>query len=350
MALEAGIECSIMPSFPLLDVAIGLSFIYLLLSLICSSLNEGLESLLRNRANDLEAGIRMLLSDPNKHSWFLSFWPWTSSIRTGITREFYLHPLIRNLFRDENRLPNYIPARNFSLALMDLMFPDPTPAGSPAPAAMANLPEGLKKSVTLLMNAAQGDAEQARANIEGWFNSTMDRASGWYKHRTQFILFGIGLGVTIGVNADSIQVLSTLAHSKTLAAVVAAAGQATGQPLTQNVDVATQVSNAMGSLQSLDIGIGWERELSPQGKQPKQTVQPERVPPAFFSDTCDSANASCQHPWGWLGYLIGFHWIGWLITAAAISLGAPFWFDTLSRFMVVRSTVKPKDASGDQSS
>jgi hypothetical protein len=152
------------------------------------------------------------------------------------------------------------------------------------------------------------------------------------------------------VNADSIQVLSTLAHSKTLAAVVAAAGQAAGQPLTQNVDVMTQVSNAMGSLQSLDIGIGWERELSAQGKQPKQTVQPERVPPAFFSDTCASANVSCQRPWGWLGYLIGFHWLGWLITAAAISLGAPFWFDTLSRFMVVRSTVKPKDASGDQSS
>jgi hypothetical protein len=339
-----------MPSFPLLDVAIGLSFIYLLLSLICSSLNEGLESLLRNRANDLEAGIRMLLSDPNKHSWFLSFWPWTSSIRTGITREFYLHPLIRNLFRDENRLPNYIPARNFSLALMDLMFPDPTPAGSPAPALTVNLPEGLKKSVTLLMNAAQGDAEQARANIEGWFNSTMDRASGWYKHRTQFILFGIGLGVTIGVNADSIQVLRTLAHSKTLAAVVAAAGQTAGQPLTQNVDVMTQVSNAMGNLQALDIGIGWERELSAQGKQASQTVQPERVPPAFFSDTCVSPNVSCRQPLAWLGYLVGFHWIGWLITAAAISLGAPFWFDTLSRFMVVRSTVKPKDASGDQSS
>jgi len=333
-----------MPSFPLLDVAIGLSFIYLLLSLICSSLNEGLESLLRNRANDLEAGIRMLLSDPNQHSWFRSFWPWTSSIRTGITREFYLHPLIRNLFRDENRLPNYIPARNFSLALMDLMFPDPTPAGSPATAATVNLPEGLRKSVTLLMNAAQGDAEQARANIEGWFNSTMDRASGWYKHRTQFILFGIGLGVTIGVNADSIQVLSTLAHSKTLAAVVAAAGQATGQPLPQDVDVKTQVSNAMASLQSLDIGIGWQPDTKP-------AVQPERVLPRFFIKPSDcGTQKACQEPGVWMGYLIGFHWIGWLITAAAISLGAPFWFDTLSRFMVVRSTVKPKNASGDQSS
>ena len=37
--------------------------------------------------------------------------------------------------------------------------------------------------------------------------------------------------------------------------------------------------------------------------------------------------------------------IGWLITTLALSLGAPFWFDTLNKFMVVRSTVKPKEKS-----
>jgi hypothetical protein len=36
---------------------------------------------------------------------------------------------------------------------------------------------------------------------------------------------------------------------------------------------------------------------------------------------------------------------GWVMTALAISFGAPFWFDTLNRFMVVRSTVKPQEKS-----
>jgi hypothetical protein len=31
------------------------------------------------------------------------------------------------------------------------------------------------------------------------------------------------------------------------------------------------------------------------------------------------------------------HWIGWLITVLAISLGSPFWFDLLNRFMSIRS-------------
>lgn len=41
---------------------------------------------------------------------------------------------------------------------------------------------------------------------------------------------------------------------------------------------------------------------------------------------------------------------GWLITALAIMLGAPFWFDVMNRFMVVRSTVKPKEKSPDEAS
>ena len=48
--------------------------------------------------------------------------------------------------------------------------------------------------------------------------------------------------------------------------------------------------------------------------------------------------------------LLYSHWFGWLITAFAISLGAPFWFDTLNRIMVIRSTVKPHEKSKEQES
>jgi len=48
--------------------------------------------------------------------------------------------------------------------------------------------------------------------------------------------------------------------------------------------------------------------------------------------------------------LLYAHWLGWLITALAVSLGAPFWFDTLNRVMVIRSTVKPHEKSREQES
>ena len=47
-----------------LDVAVGLTFIYLLLSLICTAVNETIEAKLKMRGVDLERGIRDRLSLP----------------------------------------------------------------------------------------------------------------------------------------------------------------------------------------------------------------------------------------------------------------------------------------------
>ena len=49
----------------MMDVAIGMIFAYLLLSLICSAISELLERWLKNRAGDLEKGLRELLNDPD---------------------------------------------------------------------------------------------------------------------------------------------------------------------------------------------------------------------------------------------------------------------------------------------
>lgn len=318
-----------MPSFPLLDIAIGLIFVYLLLSLVCSSLNEGLESLLRNRANDLEAGIRTLLGD-QKGNWWASFLPWVNSIKNAsITQEFYRHPLIRNLVRTEKRLPTYIPARSFALAVMDLAVQDGAllwgSTHNPATAALMAIPFAgdvngipipahLKAAIGALAGAAAGDARQARINIENWFNGSMERVSGWYKARTQMILFAIGVVVTVTVNADSLAIYRNLAHSKNLAAVVGAAQSAAGQA-PSSANPAQQIQDAMNQLSALDIGIGWASEGGTGGD-----------------------------PVGRILHLLYLHGIGWLITAAAISLGAPFWFDMLNRFMTVRATVKPKES------
>src|SRR4029079_5265748 len=42
--------------------------------------------------------------------------------------------------------------------------------------------------------------------------------------------------------------------------------------------------------------------------------------------------------------------LGWLATALAVMLGAPFWFDVLNKFMVIRSTVKPREKSQEEGS
>jgi hypothetical protein len=41
---------------------------------------------------------------------------------------------------------------------------------------------------------------------------------------------------------------------------------------------------------------------------------------------------------GLLCRTVAFHWLGWLLTAIAISVGAPFWFDLLDKFITIRSS------------
>ena len=105
-----------------LDVAIGLVFIFLLVSLLASAMREALETFLKTRASHLEAGLREVLRDPGG---------------TGLVKQFYNHPLIYCLYSGEyapnpglksgglmitrgHNLPSYIPSSSFALALMDM--------------------------------------------------------------------------------------------------------------------------------------------------------------------------------------------------------------------------------------
>ena len=54
----------------ILDVAIGMVFIYLLLSLLCTATNELIELLLKKRATDLERGIRELLQPESESGYY----------------------------------------------------------------------------------------------------------------------------------------------------------------------------------------------------------------------------------------------------------------------------------------
>ena len=87
----------------ILDVVIGLAYVYLILSLIVSAANEMFTSVLRWRARTLKAGITELLD-------------------AELAGRFYAHPLIAKLGAPR-RDPSYLPARTFSLALLDVAVP-----------------------------------------------------------------------------------------------------------------------------------------------------------------------------------------------------------------------------------
>jgi|HubBroStandDraft_6_1064221.scaffolds.fasta_scaffold65181_3 hypothetical protein len=328
-----------------LDVAIGMIFAYLLLSLLCTAILEVIAAAFKFRAKNLEAGIRSLFSD--------GFGPGGQAF----VKQIYDHGLVAGLYRDTSvdlqlatgggyqkpskpgtrQLPSYIPSRTFALSLIDILNTARAEGNAAVPAikaAITGLPDSKAKQGLLSFFAdANGDIEQLRSHFENWYNDAMDRASGWYKKRSQYILLGIGLVVAVSLNADTINIARTLYLDPGVrqATVAEATGYLKNTPESKAPASCTEVSSSddtqlsqlRNKLCALQKNI---REIS-------------------------AAESSTLLPMGWKegftpNQLLRWESIaGWILTAIALSLGAPFWFDLLNKFMVIRSTIKPQEKS-----
>ena len=64
----------------------------------------------------------------------------------------------------------------------------------------------VQRIILSAIDMAAGDIGQVQANLEAWFDSGMDRVSGWYKRYTQISLLWIGLILVIVADADCIRI------------------------------------------------------------------------------------------------------------------------------------------------
>jgi hypothetical protein len=367
-----------------LEVGVGIALLFLFVSLICTSFQEGLEAILKSRASDLERGIRLLLHDPQG---------------SGATKTFFAHPLIYSLFKgqyqpgslvpdgkgglvmpraDRANLPSYIPAANFSAALIDLVAtgrlsaPGASVASAagqgakPRPATLAEWRRAadaitgndpVARAVRSAFELAGGDLQAARTNLESWYNGTMDRVSGWYKRRAQFSLFLVGLLIAMGLNIDAITIVRELSVNADLrkAALTVAentvADRAGTRPAEGGQEAADRLARARAdyemarqAIEEIGYPVGWRP--APQLK----SCGTRAVKTDASGDATDGAtrDRSCNRT-----KVIGLLLLaipGWLSTALAVMLGAPFWFDVLNKFMVIRSTVKPYEKSTPEGS
>jgi hypothetical protein len=282
--------------FQMLDTAIGMVFIYLALSLLCSGINEWVARFFTSRGRHLMDWIKQFLNDPAKFAAFQN------------------HALIKNLMQS-GKLPSYIPSRTFVLALLDTIAPVDRSTGvrtlDSIRAQVTQLPDpAMKQTLLALIDDAGEDVEQVRQNIEGWFNDAMERLSGWYKRRTQWVILGLAFAVTIAMNVDTFRVVSSLYRDATIrAAVVAAAQRSAAQPDAADPQFPlTRVNQVQNELQQLNLPVGWSAAALP----------------------------GADDRFGWPLKLVG-----WFITGFAVAQGAPFWFDMLNRLVNIRSTGEP---------
>lgn len=274
---------------PIVDVTIGLILVFMILSLVCSGIQEWVSSLLKLRANNLESGIKALISD-------------------DIAKAVYQHGLIKGLAQP-GKMPSYIPSQTFTLALFDTLQKGGNTATDIRKMIESVQFEPLKQALRALADEAEGEAAKLKVLVAKWFDSSMDRVSGWYARKAQLFLAIIAVVVTLVINADSIRIAAAVWSNQTLRE----------QLLTTANSIASDGSTSAPSPSNPAIGkvlgivpIGW-------------------ACPDDATKICLKENIR----WSTLP--------GWLITIVAVSFGAPFWFDLLSKVGRLKATgTKPK--------
>jgi hypothetical protein len=461
-----------------LDVAIGLIFVYLLLGLMCTTVNEWFAQLFKTRAATLKEGIRRLLHAPPDGTYLIrpvdvnvaalvkrftkpddkltqAVGPFEPALQSSIDQfqaaltaspnaqppadlaaaladklsaalsqpglhqkiddskvtpetkaaiakqpkgndllrfnrallseaypdeimslsdAFYSHPLIKALGRPGEH-PSYVPSKTFALTVIDILSKGQAATGTAEQrlaqikVSIDNLPNSdVKKSLQALLTNGSDSVDKVEAKLEGWFNDSMDRVSGWYKNRVQVWTVVIASVVTILVNADTIQIAQKLMVNPALREKIVEEAKAsnspnagpTGQTLTaqQKADLSslTGWTSEFRTFHRLDAcadqslrGPGLTEADCRAGSYDHGKADPKLVA-AWNSDAFPGMRLLSVVAFPWLWAVVPDHIVGWILTAIAASLGAPFWFDTLNKFMNVRAAgTSPNEKGADKS-
>lgn len=259
-----------------------------------------------------------------------------------LTVQFFNHPQIKMLMEDLQKLPSYIPAANFALALSDIVAKKSTAVHNDLfqnfKSGIAAFAETNGDLAVLLKNWSDNaeSLKELQANIEQWYDDYMDRVSGWYKRKSRVVTRWIAIGVTLVFNFNIIAVTKTINSDTILKAKLVATAETLAENEKQVKD------HYLGSIDSTLAKIPQKSQASIDSVLRNYNIDRMNSMKTLLKDTHVT-----ELPIGWnkmnffeLAHLSFTEWLlmlfGWFIGAVTISMGAPFWFDLLLRIVNIR--------------
>ncbi len=301
----------------LLDVAVTIVVTFVLTSLLCTTINELLATLLNTRAKVLRRTVAALLDDQKVRQSFFD---------NGLIKSLGIGssggkggPPDAGADDSKNLRSSYIDGRTFADALLGSLEPaSPIPGMDVVERSIGTLKDGqIKAALSMAVASAKGEISSVRDEIARWFDTAMDRLSGHYTRYMKWLSLGVGLAVAIVLNIDCVDIAMISWQDPQV--------RATGVSIAQNLD---------------------------PSQFPACPDNPDKV--SCLIESIAGANSQLGRlPIGWSNYAIAWtdaSWwlsklIGWLITALAASVGAAFWFDILQNVMSLRGAGKKVEES-----
>ncbi len=359
----------------ILEIVIGLMFIYLILSLLSSTINELIAGLIRLRGRDLRKSLIYMLydgedlkkdlkihfkrgqlieepsnGDPPKDDQVKDDGP--EKLIFKVYGSFIKHPLFSKLQRNsEKKFPSYLSSTTFSKVLYDAITLENTHKGKrEISKAISQMDGPLGKVLKSYWEEVGEKPKKFKKKLDEWYEEMQTRVTGWYKRRVQWILLAIGFVIAFSVNADTFSIVEKLSgDSKARKALVELAikqSQQMGpeyfpkneQLLESDVE---EVDETLVIEPDEFIGYSYEdfKQLSDQTHQiiNEQLSEVNNIMGMGWNSMIESypdAKESFKCKFWW--YFKKF--FGLVITAIALSLGANFWFDLLQKAIKIRNS------------
>jgi len=310
----------------IVDVSIGMSLIYLGVSLYVTIINEFIAQKLQLRGKQLAADLQKLIDEPN--------------LKSALAANPALAPFLTQNGKPGSFVDPDIVARvllgaargvQTGVTKMDELI-----------GAINALPDSeLKKQLQALAQTASEDVEKFVGTVSHWVDQSLTMMGEVYKQRIKLISFLIGLFAAVAFNIQTLDVVSYLYKNKEAREAIAAVAEQFTDQVSKDTfktcmdlkpeerDGKTECKPILGLVSAVEGGNETFGKL-----------------PIFWKGWEDAARQILPflqkgvvwyEDWRWL-----LNWVGWLITGLAVSLGAPFWFDLLNKLVNIRRGVQPR--------
>ncbi|MFH0843724.1 MAG: hypothetical protein V1903_14055 [Bacteroidota bacterium] len=318
-----------------LDLVIGLIFIYLIYSIGASTLWEIFVNLTHMRGRMLRKWVINTFSELKINA---------DKVKKTTESSMILdHSLILGLSGDKK--PSYISSASFTDVLLDLVIKADNTIDKAdyitrdldrirdSFSKTQILPGGLKGVFLQYADEAGGNVKKFRDKISMWYDEAQENLIGSYKKILQRWILLISIVLVSITNADTIRLASYLYVNDEARLAVAEKATSFIQD-TAMIDFKSKIRSFVSDP---------EMDLS---KIDTLLTDDIRILKTFQAEL-----ENTQIPIGWNSEnLSDFDFLDWLIkigglllTALAVSMGSPFWFDVLSKLSNLRSAGnKPK--------
>lgn len=288
-----------------LEVALGLALVFSLVSFAVSLVTEWISAIWGRRGALLRRGVEQMLG----------------KAQAG---ELYDHPLFQSLMPHRwlasRHGPSYVPTDLFVTTLLSQLDPEGKGAGfkDELLTQLDDLPEDdeLRRALLPLVTQAEDDWEKVKKSVGDWFDQVMEGVTAWYRRWSQLVLFLTGFVLAMVVGVDALDITRTLWINDEIRAGVARVAEEFSES-----GIAGNAENGEGPTTDLEAARRKAKEL--------QELQQDLAAVGLRFRPITGCGWEPDLPWCLLGYLL---------TAFAASLGAPFWFDLLKKLVQIRTT------------